>query len=328
MMNSTSMKTTSNNTLTAVSGIRVGHWTDLEAITGCTVILCPPDTVGGVDQRGGAPGTRETDLLRPLHLVRHVHAIVLSGGSAFGLASADGVMRYLAERKVGFPVAADTVVPIVPAAILFDLDIGSTVWPDSDAGYAAALAATADPVEQGSVGAGTGCKVGTLHGLAQASKGGIGSATVQLGNGLIVSALCAVNPFGDIYDDAGQRISGLRDAQSASTMDLLLQMMSVHRFNTGNTIIGVVATNARLDKEGANLVAQMGQDGLARAVRPAHTVYDGDTLFALATGEVDADASVVGAFAAEVVAEAIRNGVFHARGLAGVPAWHERPEAD
>lgn len=316
---------TSNNTLTTVAGIRVGHWTDLEAATGCTVILCPPDTVGGVDQRGGAPGTRETDLLRPLHLVRHVHAIVLSGGSAFGLASADGVMRYLAERNIGFPVGVDVVVPIVPAAILFDLDIGSHPrYPDAEAGYAAALAATDAPVEQGSVGAGTGCKVGTVRGLDYASKGGLGSASRQLGNGLVVSALCAVNPFGDVYDDTGQRISGLRGEPAASTMDVLTQMMSVSHSSTGNTIIGVVATNARLDKEGANLVAQMGQDGLARAVRPAHTVYDGDTLFALATGEVEADASVVGAFAAEVVAEAIRNGVRAATGLAGIPAWHER----
>ncbi len=319
---------TSNNSLTAVPGILVGHWTDLDSVTGCTVILCPPYTVGGVDQRGGAPGTRETDLLRPVHLVSHVNAVVLSGGSAYGLAAADGVMRYLSERKIGFPVAADTVVPIVPAAILFDLDIGrSDVWPNADAGYAAALAASDAPVSQGTIGAGTGCKVGTLRGLANATKGGLGSSSITFPNGLIVAALCAVNPFGDVYDDSGEIIGGLRHMTEAggfeSTLDVLRSAQSINRFSTGNTIIGVIATNARLTKEGANLVAQMAQDGLARAVRPAHTLYDGDTLFALATGEVDADPSLVGAFAAEAVVEAIRNGVRSATGLGGVRAWNE-----
>jgi len=318
---------TLNDTLTAVSGIRVGHWTDLDSATGCTVILCPPGTTGGVDQRGGAPGTRETDLLRPLHLIQHVDAILLSGGSAFGLSAADGVMRFLAERKIGFPVAPDVVVPIVPAAILFDLDIGRNgVWPTSDAGYAAALAATAAPVAQGTVGAGTGCKVGTLRGLPFATKSGIGSASIRLDNGVVIAALCAVNAVGDIYDDAGVILGGLRQLDGAafeSTLAVMQGMTKVERFSSRNTVIGVIATNARLTKEETNLVAQMAQDGLARAVRPAHTLYDGDTLFALATGEVDADASLVGAFAAEVVAEAIRSGVRLASSLGGVRAWND-----
>jgi L-aminopeptidase/D-esterase-like protein len=317
---------TSNETLTAVPGMRVGHWTDREAVTGCTVILCPPGTVGGVDQRGGAPGTRETDLLRPLHLVQSVDAILLSGGSAYGLAAADGVMRFLSERGTGFPVAPGVVVPIVPAAILFDLDIGrSDVWPTSAAGYAAALAATDAPVEQGTVGAGTGCKVGTLRGLACATKSGLGSASLRFENGLIVSALCAVNAVGDIYDETGAILGGLRSLDGAAyenTLTAMQALMKLDRFESPHTVIGVVATNARLNKEQANLVAQMAQDGLARAVRPSHTLYDGDTLFALATGEVETDASLVGAFAAEVVAAAIRNGLRTASRLGGVRAWN------
>lgn len=318
---------TSNDTLTAVSGIRVGHWTDLDAVTGCTVILCPPLTTGGVDQRGGAPGTRETDLLRPLHLVQSVDAILLSGGSAFGLAAADGVMRFLAERQTGFPVALGVVVPIVPAAILFDLDIGrNDVWPDSAAGYQAAQAATDAPVEQGTVGAGAGCKVGTLRGLPFATKSGLGSASIQLENGLVIAALCAVNAVGDVHDDTGAILGGLRRIDGAgfeSTLMAMRAMTKIERFDNRNTVIGVVATNARLTKEQTNLVAQMAQDGLARAVRPAHTLYDGDTLFALATGAVETDASLVGAFAAEVVAEAIRNGVRTAGSLGGARAWND-----
>ncbi len=318
---------TLNDSLTAVPGFRVGHWTDADAATGCTVILCPPNTTGGVDQRGGAPGTRETDLLRPLHLVQHVNAIVLAGGSAFGLAAADGVMRYLAEHKVGFAVAPGVVVPIVPAAILFDLDIGrSDVWPGADQGYAAANVATSAPVEQGSIGAGTGCKIGTLRGLPFGTKGGIGSASIRLDNGLVIAALCAVNAVGDVYDDSGRILAGLRAVDGIgyeSTLDVMQSFTRVERFSGGNTVIGVVATNARLSKEETNLVAQMAQDGLARAVRPAHTLYDGDTLFALSTGEVVTDASLVGALAAEVVAEAIRNGVRKASGLGVVRAWNE-----
>lgn len=314
---------TINNTLTAVPGIRVGHATNTNAVTGCTVILCPPATVGGVDQRGGAPGTRETDLLRPMHLVEHVHAVLLSGGSAYGLAAADGVMRFLEEQSIGFPVDSG-VVPIVPAAILMDLMIGdSQVRPDAQMGYAASAAAVDSPVEQGSVGVGTGCTVGKLGGLLTATKGGVGSASVYLQDDLVVAALIAVNALGDILDRDGRTIAGLRSAPDSSDFTGTLSTMGkIREFgsSTSNTVIGVVATNARLSKEYTNKVAQMAHDGLARAVHPAHTMYDGDTIFALATGEVDADVNLVGAYAAEVVAEAIRNGVRAATSLGGINA--------
>ncbi len=307
-----------NTTITAIPGIRVGHATDAVGLTGCTVILCyGPDGAGavaGVDQRGGAPGTRETDLLRPMHLVQEVHALVLAGGSAFGLAAADGVMRYLRERGVGFP-AGPARVPIVPAAILFDLGLGSAeAYPDAEMGYAACLAATDAPVEEGNVGAGTGCTVGKALGMACATKAGIGSACITVGadgrSPLQVAALMAVNAFGDVVDEAGRVIAGLRPPAGADFRDTLGFLCSSGAAGMpwpgGATVIGAVATNARLTKEQANKVAQMAHDGLARAVRPAHTMFDGDTIFALATGQVSASATLVGALAAEVTAEAIR----------------------
>lgn len=311
-----------NQTLTAIAGLRVGHAQDDEAKTGCTVILCPPNTVGGIDQRGGAPATRETDLLRPMHLVQHVNAILLTGGSAFGLAAADGVMRYLEERGIGFQTP-DTHVPIVPAAAIYDLNVGrADRRPDAAMGYAACEAATGDPVHQGWVGAGVGAKVGSMMGVAMSSAGGVGSASLELGSGLIIGALVVVNAFGDVVDADGQIIAGLRAApdspQFAGTLNLLTNVTNMtnmsQRGNPGtNTVIGVVATNARLSKEETNKLAQMAQDGIAQAVRPAHTLYDGDTLFALATGEVQAEAGLVSAFAAEVTAAAIRNAVRSAR---------------
>ncbi len=314
---------TLNGTLTDVPGIRVGHAQDLEALTGCTVVLCPPNTVGGVDQRGGAPGTRETDLLRPMHLVQYVNAILLGGGSAFGLAAADGVMRYLEERQIGFETAVARV-PIVPSAILFDLDIGrADRRPDAAMGYAACEAASDGPVTQGCVGAGTGAYVGKLMGTAFATKSGIGSASIDLGDGLIVAALLAVNAaVGDVVDRDGTILAGLRlppeGVQFAGAQNFLRQ---ASRLVPGTaTVLGVVATNAKLDKESVNKVAQMAQDGLAQAIRPAHTMFDGDTLFALATGQIPANASVIGGFAADIVAEAIRNAVREAITLGGIPA--------
>ena len=298
-----------NCTLTAVPGIRVGHATDPVGLTGCTVILCGESgAIGGVDQRGGAPGTRETDLLRPMHLVQHVHAVVLAGGSAFGLAAADGVMRYLREHGVGYDTRVARV-PIVPAAILFDLAVGRPdVYPDAEMGYAACLAATDEPVVEGRIGVGTGCTAGKAFGSAGASATGIGSAAVELSGGLIVAALIAVNPFGDVVDEAGRILAGTRlpDGRFADTLAVMRRMAQMTLDDPGATVIGVVATNARLDKEQVNKVAQMAHDGLARAIRPAHTMFDGDTIFALATGEVVADVNLVGAYAAEVVAEAIR----------------------
>ncbi len=327
MTNST-QNPTLNDTLTRIPGVAVGHTTDAVAVTGCTVILCPEGTVGGVDQRGGAPGSRETDLLRPLHLVEHVDAFVLAGGSAYGLAAADGVMRFLEEQGRGYKTVSGLAVPIVPAAILFDLAIGSSaVRPDADMGYSACLAANTRPVLQGSVGAGTGCRVGTLMGNAQATKSGIGSASLEAGGGLVVAALVAVNAFGDVIDEHGEILAGLRSRPDSrefpGTLNVLRSMISGIPPTTGagtNTVIGVVMTTARLSKEQVNKVAQMAHDGLARAVHPAHTMYDGDTLFAAATGVCEADVSLVGALAADAVSTAIRRAVVESVALAGVKA--------
>jgi L-aminopeptidase/D-esterase-like protein len=307
------MAKTWHNAITDVPGIRVGHATNREAMTGCTVVLCPKDgAVGGVDQRGGSPGTRETDLLRPMHLVQRVHAVLLSGGSAFGLDAAGGVVHWLEEQGIGYDTGVARV-PIVPAAILNDLKVGrADVRPDAAMGYAACQAAGEGPVAEGSVGAGTGCTVGTILGHGRASKAGLGTASVDLGGGLVVGAIVAVNAFGDVVDPrSGQILAGARVLRGEGFADTLATMKglvgkAISRIGSRNqTVIGVVATNARLTKEGANKVAQMAHDGLARAVRPAHTLFDGDTLFALATGQKQGDVNLVGAFAAEVVAEAI-----------------------
>jgi L-aminopeptidase/D-esterase-like protein len=302
-----------HHAITDVPGIRVGHATDAEAMTGCTVVLLPPEgAVGGVDQRGGAPGTRETDLLRPMHLVQRVNAVLLAGGSAFGLDAATGVVRWLEERGIGFDTRTAKV-PIVPAAILYDLDVGrADVRPDAAMGYAACEAAAGGPVTEGRVGAGTGCTVGKVLGAARASRSGLGTASVYLGGGLVVAALVAVNAFGDVIDpDTGQILAGAQALSGRGFAGTLLTMKgmvgkTILRFaNQGQTVIGVVATNARLTKERANKMAQMAQDGLARTIRPAHTMFDGDTLFALATGQRRGDVNLVGAYAAEVVAQAI-----------------------
>ncbi len=321
---------TISGTITDIPGIRVGHATDLVGLTGCTVVLCEKGAVGGVDQRGGAPGTRETDLLRPLHLVQKVHAVLLAGGSAFGLAAADGVMHYLEERGVGFD-ARVTKVPIVPAAVLFDLDLGnSRIRPNATMGYAACQSAADGPVAEGNVGAGAGASAGKVLGPKQAMKSGLGTAAVSLGGGLVVGALIAVNPFGDVVDPAtGEILAGARRLGSNEPVDTLAVMRNfigkaVLRF-ASNTVIGVVATNAQLTKEEANKVAQMAHDGIARAVRPAHTMFDGDTLFALSTGHKNkrADVNLIGAYAAEVVAEAIARGARAAESAGGLPAYRD-----
>lgn len=280
-----------NNTLTAIKGIKVGHVTHLEGATGVTVIICPDGTVGGVDQRGGAPGTRETDLLRPLHWVETVNAVVLSGGSAYGLASADGVMKYLEEHDLGYKSGTGFLVPIVPAAILMDLPVGKVgIRPDAEMGYKACEVASTAPVAQGTIGAGTGCRIGAMMGNELASKGGIGSASMDLGDGLIVSALVAVNAVGDIIDEKGEILAGLRQQNGDDFVGSLNMMKTMARITqpptSSNTVIGVVATNAKLSKDHTNKVAQMAQDGVARAVNPAHTMFDGDTIFALSTGEI------------------------------------------
>jgi len=315
-------------TITDVPGIRVGHATDLDGLTGCTVVLCEKGAVGGVDQRGGAPGARETDLLRPMHLVQQVHAVLLAGGSAYGLAAADGVMRYLEERDVGFDARAAKV-PIVPAAILFDLEMGDAgARPDAAMGHAACRAATGDPVAEGNVGAGAGASLGKILGPGRAMKSGLGSAAVSLGGGLVVGAVVAVNPFGDVVHPAtGEILAGARKLRSDALADTLATMRSFVGKKAlqfaSNTVIGVAATNGKLTKEEANKVAQMAQDGVARAVRPAHTLFDGDTLFALATGKKRADVNLIGAYAAETTAEAIVRAVKAAESAGGLPAWRD-----
>ncbi len=327
-----------NNAITDIPGIRVGHAQDEQALTGCTVVLCEGGAIGGVDQRGGAPGTRETDAMHPMHLVNEVHAVVLSGGSAFGLDSATGVVRYLEERGVGFDVRV-TRVPIVPAAILFDLGIGSSdVRPDAEMGYQACLNASADPPAEGNIGAGTGATVGKILGMAGAMKSGIGTASLEIGSGIIVGAIAAVNVFGDVIDpETGQIVAGARVVQKgpikvglgpyfADTMYMMKSLVGrkVLGFTSReHTVIGVVGTNARLNKEQISKVAQMAQDGLARTVRPAHTMLDGDTIFALATCEKEADVNIVGAFAAEAFAQAILRAVRTAEPAGGLPAASE-----
>jgi L-aminopeptidase/D-esterase-like protein len=331
-----------NNSITDVTGIRVGHAHNPQALTGCTVVICDAGAVGGVDQRGGAPGTRETDLLHPGHLVERVHAVMLAGGSAFGLDAASGAMRYLEERKIGFDTRLARV-PIIPAAILYDLAMGDArVWPDAAMGYEACRNASNDPPSQGNVGAGTGATVGKILGMAQAMKSGIGTASVEIGAGVVVGALVAVNAFGDVVDPAtGQILAGARSADIgplrlgapgyfADTLQIMKTM--VGRATLGlatreNTVLGIVATNARLSKEEVNKVAQMAHDGVARTIRPAHTMLDGDTVFALATGKRKADVSIVGAFAAEAVAQAILRAVRSAQPAGGLPAHSDQVSA-
>jgi L-aminopeptidase/D-esterase-like protein len=322
-----SSSSSSSGGLTDVAGLRVGHFTDARRPTGCTVVVAEGGAVAGVDVRGGAPGTRETDLLDPVNSVQQVHAVVLSGGSAFGLEAATGVVRYLEEKGIGFPVGVGKV-PIVPAAILFDLGIGDwTIRPDAKAGYEAARVATGGPVMEGSVGAGAGATVGKLFGMGLAMKGGLGTASVRLPGGAVVAALVAVSAYGDVLDPAtGRVLAGVRTRDGKGlrgAMDALLAGEKPGRPLQGeDTSIGVVATNVTLTKAEATKVAQMAHDGLARAIRPVHTPWDGDTLFALATGAMTLDQSalVVGALAAEAVARAVVRAVTTATGLPGYPS--------
>ncbi|MEX2227373.1 MAG: P1 family peptidase [Dehalococcoidia bacterium] len=312
--------------ITDVPGIRVGHWTDLDAITGCTVVLPDAPAIAGVDVRGAAPGTRETDVLRSGNLVQHVHGIVLAGGSAFGLDAATGVVRYLVERGVGFAFG-ESVIPIVPAAILFDLSIGrADRRADADAGYAAAENAGYQ-CDEGSVGAGTGATVGKAHGPARAMKGGIGTASEQSASGLICGALAAVNASGEVIEPRdGRVLAGARGDDGA--IDETTEALREGRFwrpemPDGNTVLVVVATNAALTKEHANRLATVCHDGIARAVRPAHTPGDGDVVFTLATGEhalADYDYRVVEALSTRAVERAIVRGVMQAATLGGIPS--------
>lgn len=315
----------SNRGLTAVTGLKVGHYTLTERPTGCTVILAEAGAVAGVDVRGGAPGTRDTELLDPVKSVTQVHAIVLAGGSAFGLAAADGVMKYLDEKRIGFAIGRG-VVPIVPAAILFDLSVGDErIRPGPDCGYAAARTAGTGPIAEGNVGAGAGATVGKLLGFEHGMKGGIGTAAISLPDGLVVAALVAVNAVGNVVDPAtGQFIAGARtdDGRIADMRALLRKGSPGAGRPMENTTLGVVATNARLTKAQATKMAQMAHDGYARAIYPSHLTSDGDTIFALSTGTRDAavDMNHIGALAADAIADAIARGVRAATGIPGYPA--------
>jgi L-aminopeptidase/D-esterase-like protein len=310
--------------LTAIPGIRVGHASNFDALTGCTAILCESGAVGGVDVRGSASGTEEIEVLRPGHLTEQVHAIVLSGGSAFGLETASGVRRYLEQQGVGFHLGR-AVVPIVSCAILFDLGIGKPgIRPTREMGEVAAAAASPEEVKEGAVGAGTGATVGKILGMKQAMKSGIGSGLVELKGGVLVAALAAVNAFGDVRDPAtGKLIAGAR--LGAESMDLadtesvmkegVPRAGSEHR----NTTLAVVATNARISKVAATKLAQMAGLGMARTIYPVNTMFDGDVVFALSLGEAQADLNVLGVAAAEAVAQAVVRAVRSAPSMGGLP---------
>jgi L-aminopeptidase/D-esterase-like protein len=316
----------SSGHLTDIGGLRVGHATDVKGLTGCTVVLCDSPMVGGVDVRGSATGTREIELLRPTHLIQHVHAIFLSGGSAYGLDAAAGVMRFLEENDRGFDVRVAKV-PIVPAAILLDLAVGDPkARPTPEMAYQACKKASRGFFERGNVGAGTGATVGKILGLSRAMKGGLGTASIEMAGGIVVGALAAVNAFGDIIDPRnGKIVAGARnqdDTGFADTASLLKGDLSATILGFPNTVIAVVATNARLSKEETNKLAQMASNGIARTVSPAHTSYDGDVMFALSNAEsnLKAPASAIGAVAAEAMAKAILDAVASAESIEGIPA--------
>ncbi len=322
-----------NGTLTDIAGLKVGHWTNPAAATGCTVVLCPEGAVAGVDVRGSAPGTRENTLLNPVNMVQRVHAILLAGGSAFGLAAADGVMRWLEERGFGFDVGVARV-PIVPGAVIFDLAVGDAqTRPDAAAGYAACEAAHAGPVEVGSVGAGTGATVGKVLGFNFATKGGLGTASYRTAGGLTVAALVVLNAYGEVFDPrTGRVVAGARAPGGVGFVDAVRMMEELagqdwRNLAGQNTTLAVVATDAALPKVGATKVAQMAHDGLARTIRPIHTQFDGDTVFALSLGDRAADVNLIGSLAAEVLAQAVLNAVARAESLAGVPAARDLPAA-
>jgi len=308
--------------ITDIAGLKVGHFTDTRRPTGCTVLLCEAGAVAGVDVRGAAPGTRETDLLHPLATLEEVHALLLTGGSAFGLAAADGVMRWLEERGCGVQVGPARV-PIVPAAVLFDLWVGDArIRPDAAAGYAACQAASTAHPAQGSVGAGAGASVGKLFGIGRAMKGGIGTASIKVG-AITVAALVAVNAIGDVVDPAsGRVIAGARADDGRTPLDTLAALVDgqlpAHLMAGMATTIGIVATDAQLTKAQTNKLASMAHSGLARSINPVHTASDGDALFAIATGSAGRPGhlTVLGALAAEVTARAVLNAVRAAKGLA------------
>ncbi|MBW2039868.1 MAG: P1 family peptidase [Deltaproteobacteria bacterium] len=317
--------------ITDIEGIRVGHASNFEALTGCTVILCEEGAVGGVEIRGSAAGTRQLDALYPVHLVQRIHAILLTGGSSFGLDAAGGVVRCLEERGKGFDVGV-THIPIVPTAVIFDLALGDhRVRPDAEMAYQACLNASSGAVEEGSVGVGTGATVGKLFELPRASKGGVGTASMEGGGGIVVGALVVVNALGDVVDErTGEILVGLREDEEGlslvSTAELLrkgVQKKGLGRPPMGNTTIGVIVTNVSLNREDIIKVAQMAHNGLAKTISPVNTTFDGDIVFGLSLGGREGDVNNVGALAEGVIMEAVKRAVKKADGFGIIPAYRD-----
>jgi L-aminopeptidase/D-esterase-like protein len=315
------------NSITDVKGLRIGHASNYDGYTGCTVILCETGATCGIDIRGSASGTRQVDALSISHIVEHVHAILLSGGSSFGLDAATGVMRYLEEKGIGFDVGP-TKIPIVPTAVIFDIFFGDPkVRPTPEMGYEACVNAR-DTVEEGSIGVGTGAAVGKIFEISRAMKGGVGTSSIVMPDGLTVASLVVVNAFGDIIDNVtGKIIAGARvspeSLEFANTVESIKKGAVKKQFGLVNTTLGVVATNAKFDKKGITKIAQMAQGGLIKTISPVHTTFDGDLVFALATGECEADINLVGVLGEFVIAEAIKRAVKKADGFGILPAFKD-----
>ncbi len=319
------------NNILDVKGLKVGQVEDEKALTGCTVVICEKGATCGVDVRGSAPGTRETDLLDPINSVQKVHAVVLSGGSAFGLESTCGVSQYLEENNIGFDVGVCKV-PIVTGAVLFDLAVGNhKIRPNKEMGYKACLNASETELKQGNYGAGCGSTVGKVKGAEFAMKGGIGSYSIKLDNGIVVSALIAVNAFGDVYEDGNVIAGVLNDEKNRllNTYDIMKQGVMKGGFSIDNTTIGIVATNAKLTKAQCKKISQMAHDGYAKAIFPIHTPHDGDTIFTMATGEieVEADLTLLGCLATEAVEKSIINAVKSAKSIQNIVSYKELQES-
>jgi len=315
------------NSITDVKGLKVGHSSDYKGYTGCTVILCEDGATCGIDIRGSASGTRQIDALSMNHIVEHVHAILLSGGSSFGLDAATGVMRYLEEKRIGFDVGP-TKIPIVPTAVIFDIFFGDPkARPTPELGYEACINAR-DTIEEGSIGVGTGAAVGKIFEISRAMKGGVGTSSIVMPDGLVVASLVVVNAFGDIIDNVtGKIIAGARVApdslEFANTVESIKKGAVKKQFGLVNTTLGVVATNAKFSKKEVTKVAQMAQGGLIKTISPVHTTFDGDLVFALATGECEADLNLVGVLGEFVIAEAIKRAVKKADGFGILPAFKD-----
>ncbi len=314
--------------ITKVSGFQVGHASDFKNVTGCTVVLCPPGTVGSVDIRGSASGTRQIDALVNYHLITEIDAVLIAGGSAFGLDAAGGVMEYLEQQGRGFDVTVAKV-PIVPTAVLFDLSVGNPqVRPDKAMGFAACQAARGKPQGDGSIGAGTGATIGKILGVNLATKGGLGTAYVDGPDGLQVGALVVVNALGDVVSpETGEILAGVRKSvesrEFADATELIRKGVVRRHFGEANSTIGIVATNARLNREEARKIAQLGHDALARCIRPVHTVFDGDTIFALAHPRVESDLQIIGLLAETVLQQAIVRAVKSADNLGVLPSHRD-----